>query len=202
MEIWNSIPQALQAALIAVVGGLIGWIGHGFSFVLTRWWTGSPKLDHASYLSTVADLGVKLRANGMTIEDVRQLEAIMRDPSISSSVSAQKVVEEIVESPIEPDVFSSNFAMKARTGAAYSVSEAKLQQVILDLQLILEKSESEALELAQNHWREYRSALENCARLEYEGGTHAPLAGLFAGLTETERRADELRAQVAERSAR
>ncbi|MES2174894.1 MAG: lysozyme inhibitor LprI family protein [Pseudomonadota bacterium] len=201
MDIWNTIPSALHVALIAFVGGLAGWVGHGFSFVLKRWWTGSPKHDQANYLSTVADLGVKLRANGMTMEDVRQLEAIMRDPSISSSTTAQRVVEDFAEDASEPDAFHSNVAMKARTGAAYEVAEAKLQQVLMDLQLLLSERENGALEIAQQHWREYRRALEDCALLEYGGGTHAPLAMVFAGLNETERRADELRAQVGQRSA-
>lgn len=202
MDLLKNIPTPLLVAFIALVGGFVGWLGRGFSFVVKRWWTGSPKQDHATYLHTVADLGAKLRANGMTMEDVRQLEAIMRDPSVSSSSTAKQVVEEIAEEANEPAAFHSNVAMKGRTGAAYEVAEAKLQQVLLDLQLLLSERENEALETAQQHWCEYRRALENCALLEYEGGTHAPLAMMFAGLTETERRADELRAQVKERSAR
>lgn len=202
MDIWNSIPSVLQVALIAFVGGLAGWVGHGFSFVLKRWWTGSPKHDQATYLSAVADLGVKLRTNGMTMEDVRQLEAIMRDPSIYSSSTAQQMVEEIAEDANEPDYFSSNVAMKARATAAYEVAEAKLQQSILDLRFLLNERENKALKITQQHWRDYRRAMENCALFEYEGGSHATLAMVFAGLSETQRRADELRAQVVKRSAR
>jgi len=122
--------------------------------------------------------------------------------STPPSSTAKQVVEEIAEEANEPEAFHSNVAMKRRTGAAYEVAEAKLQQVLLDLQLLLGERENEALETAQQHWCEYRRALENSALREYEGGTHAPLAMLFVGLTETERRADELRAQVKARSAR
>lgn len=198
MDLLNNIPTPLLVASMALVGGFVGWLGRGFSFVVKRWWTGSPKQDHATYLHTVADFGAKLRASGMTMEDVRQLEVTMRAPSVSSSCTAKLVVEEMNE----PEALNFNVAMKGRTGAAYEVAEAKLQQVLLDLQLLLNERENEALETAQQRWCEYRRALENCALLEYEGGTHAPLAMMFAGLAETERRADELRAQVAERSAR
>ncbi|MDX3901508.1 MAG: hypothetical protein QHC40_13510 [Sphingobium sp.] len=82
----------------------------------------------------------------MTMEDVRQLEAIMRDPSVSSSSTAKQVVEEIAEEVNEPEAFHSNVAMKGRTGAACEVAEAKLQQALLDLQLLLSEQENEALE--------------------------------------------------------
>ena len=202
MDLLNDIPTPLLVAFTALIGGFVGWLGRGFGFVLKRWWTGSPNQDQATYLHTVADLGAKLRASGMTMEDVRQLEAIVRDPSVASSATAKQVVEGIADDVSEPEAFHSNVAMKARTGAAYEVAEAKLQQVLMDLQLLLDEPENDALEIAQGHWRQYRRALENCALREYEGGTHAPLAMVFAGLSETERRADELRAQVVERSSR
>jgi uncharacterized protein YecT (DUF1311 family) len=201
----SNIPPPLLAALSGVVGGLAGWIGRGLGFVLKRWWIGSPKQDQAAYLNTVTDIGVKLHASGMTIDDVRQLEAMLRDPSISSSGIARRAVEEIAEDAEkeeEQEAFNSNFAMKIRTGAAYKVAEAKLERVLLDLRLLLSPRENEALQVVQRHWREYRSAVENCALIEYEGGTHGPLAMMLAGLSETERRADELHAQVVERSAR
>lgn len=92
--------------------------------------------------------------------------------------------------------------MKLRTGAAYEVAEAHLEQVLMDLRLLLSEYEYDALKKAQDRWRDYRGALEDCALREFEGGTHAPLAMMLAGLSETERRTEEVRARVAERSAR
>ena len=60
----------------------------------------------------------------------------------------------------------------------------------------------EHIEKAQEHWRAYRSSLEDAALREFEGGTHAILAVTMVGLAETERRAAEVRAQVEERSRR
>lgn len=58
------------------------------------------------------------------------------------------------------------------------------------------------MEKAQEHWQAYRSCLEGAALMEYEGGTHATLAMAFVGMAETERRADEVRAQVKDRAGR
>jgi uncharacterized protein YecT (DUF1311 family) len=82
------------------------------------------------------------------------------------------------------------------------MAEAQLKQALMDLRLLLSDREYEALEAAQERWREYRRALEDCALREFEGGTHARLAMVMSGLSETERRTEEIRAQVAGRSAR
>lgn len=135
----------------------------------------------------MADLAGKLRAHGMTMDDARQFEAIMRNPAVAGTTAASDVVDALADEAGEPEAFHSNVAMKARAGAAYGVADAHLEQ---------------ALEAAQAHWREYRTALEVCAGFEFEGGTHAPLAGMMAGLTETERRTAEVHSQVQARAAR
>lgn len=196
-------PQAtLIVAALTLVGGLIGWLARGPTFLLRRWWTGAPKQEQAAYLNSVADLAGKLRSNGMTIDEVHQFEKIMRKPGLSASSAATEVVEAIEEEPDTYAAFLSNVAMKARTGADYGVADANLEKALVDLRLLLSDEETEALDVAQERWTEYRKALEVCAGLEFEGGTHAPLAGLMAGLTETERRTAEVRSQVQERAAR
>jgi len=111
------------------------------------------------------------------------------------------VVEQFAEET-EPEAFYSNAAMQMRTGAALEVAEAKLNQALKDLQLLMREGEWEALEKAQEAWQQYREALQNCAHREYEGGTHAPLAWVFAGLAETERRTAEICEEVKDRTAR
>lgn len=202
MENLTGPEVTLLVAVIGFAGGLLGWFGRGIAFVLRRWWTKAPKKEDAIYLNSVADLAAKLRANGMTMEDVRGFEVMMRGSTAASSEAAKKVVEELVDRPSEPEAYHNNVAMKARTGAAYQVAEASLEQALLDLQLLMNEYENEALVSAQDRWREYRTALENCALREYEGGSHAPLAMILVGLAETERRAEEIRAQVVERSGR
>ncbi len=211
MRVWAIIsvmlqitaPQAtLIVAAITMIGGLVGWFGRGFAFLLHRWWTGAPKREDATYLNSVADLAGKLRSNGMTIDEVHQFEKIMRKPGLSASSAATEVVEAIEEEPDTYTAFLSNVAMKARTGADYGVADANLEKALVDLRLLFSDKENEALDVAQERWTEYRKALEVCAGLEFEGGTHAPLAGLMAGLTETERRTVEVRSQVQERAAR
>lgn len=94
-----------------------GWLGRGRAFGLERRWTGSPRHEKATYFNIVADLGTKLRAHGMTMEDVRELESIVRDPSIASIKSPMRIVKEVVDETPEPDAFQLNVAMQARTRA-------------------------------------------------------------------------------------
>ena len=77
---------------------------------------------------------------------MRQLEAIVRDQSLSTNDSVKQIVEGMADEPQEPDAFRSNIALR--------------------------------------------------------GGTHAPLAMVFAGLAQTERRTEEIKATVAECAAR
>ena len=196
----NQVALIGTAALL--VGGFLGWIGRGLGFLIARWWTGSPKHERASYLNTVADLGAKLRAHGMTMDEVRELEEVVQNPSINQSEAANRVMEDLAYENDEPEAFHSNMAMKMRTGAAYGVAETKLEQALTDLRLLIGEHEWEHIEKAQENWKAYRSCLEDAALREYEGGTHATLAMALVGMAETERRADEILAQVRERAKR
>ena len=204
MEHFSSNQVALIGTASLLIGGFIGWLGRGAGFVLKRWWTGSPKQERATYLNTVADLGAKLRAHGMTMAEVQKLEEVVQNPSIQSSSAANQVVEQLSADAdeAEPEAFQSNMAMKMRTGAAYEVAEAKLNQALMDLRLLVGELEWECVEKAQQYWQGYRRALEDWALREWDGGTGATLAMALIGMAETERRADEIRAQVKERAKR
>lgn len=198
----TSTELTLLVTGCGLLGGLVAWIGKGVSFLLIRWWTKAPKREDTAYYLSIADLGSKLRENGMTMSDVLELESLLHDPVKGKSQGAQQFVTKSLVSPDEPEQFISNVAMKARMAAAYDVAKAQYEQAITDLRLLSSQHESEAIDLAEKHWIEYRAALENCALREYDGGTHAPLAMLFAGLAETERRTEEIKAQISERSSR
>ena len=204
MEHLSSNQVALIGTAALLIGGFFGWLGRGLGFVLHRWWTDSPKQERATYLNTVADLATKLRAHGMTLDEVRKLEEVVQNPSVQSSPAAMHVFEQVSADAdsTEPVRFHSNMAMKMRTGAAYDVAEAKLNQALMDLRLLIGEQEWECVETAQEHWKAYRRALEDWALREWDGGTGATLAMAFVGLSETDRRADEIRSQVKERAAR
>jgi uncharacterized protein YecT (DUF1311 family) len=202
MEHLATNQVTLLVAAAGLIGGLIGWFGKGVGFLLARWLTGAPKHERAKYLNTVADLATKLHANGMTMEEVRRMEEMLQAPSITSSDAAIHVVEQLANDASEPTAFQSNNAMKTRTGAAYGVAQAKLHQALQDLKLLVGDGEWECIEKAQEHWAAYRDELAESARREYEGGTHAGLAAGLNAVAETQRRTDEIQAQIAERSRR
>lgn len=125
----------------------------------------------------------------------------MLSPTVTRSDAALEAVTQLTEAA-EPDAFESNFAMKARTGASYSVAEAKLEQKLTDLRLLLREDEDDLLLATQEAWKAYRSKLEDSTLREYLGGTHATLAIALAGLSETERRTKELEGEIEERRSR
>lgn len=195
------IPVPLLVAGVGLAGIVLGWAANGIAFFTNRALTGASKTERAAYLNNVTDLAGKLRASGMTLNDVHAFESVMRSASVASSAGAGAVVGELVSSS-EPSAFSSNVAMKGRVGAAYQVAEAKLEQALLDLHLLLGEDEHELLDQAQEAWAVYRRILEDRSLREYDGGTHAPLAAIATGLAETERRTDQILAEVEERSNR
>jgi len=199
---FSAAEATIAVAVIGLVAGLAGWLGRGLTFVAKRWWTGAPRQERAAYLGSVADLAAKLRGNGMTLEDVHKFEALMQSPAVANSTAASGVVENMAQDAEDASPLQSNVALKARTSAAYGVANAQLDQSLMDLRLMISEREYEAVEVAQERWREYRKALEDCAFREYEGGTHATLALLLSGLGETERRTQEIRAEIAKRAAR
>lgn len=193
----------IGALVLGLACALAGWFGKGIAAVLWRWWTGAPKQDRATYFNSLADLGAKLKGSGMTVGDVRDLEAMLRDPSLTSTARPKIVAAAATAlEPGEPEAYQSNIVMKARARAAYDTAEAKLNQALLDLRLLIRTEEQESLDVAQACWEAFRKALEDCALREYAGGSHAPLAMALRGLAETERRTAEIKAEVAERAGR
>ncbi|WP_288757097.1 lysozyme inhibitor LprI family protein [uncultured Brevundimonas sp.] len=196
----TNIPIPVIVAVVGLTGLVLGWFINGLGFLLKRKLAGTPKTERAAYLNTVTDLAAKMRASGMTIEDVHAFEAALRNPAVASSEAATGVVDAL-DLDEGPRAFDTNYAMKSRARAAYDVAEAQLSQALTDLRL-LSGGDNEMLDEVQKRWTEYRTALEDRELARYQGGTHATLALALAGLAETERRTEEIRAEVAERSAR
>ena len=196
----TTIPVPVIVAGVGLAGLVLGWFINGLGFLVKRKLAGMPKSERAAYLNTVTDLAAKMRASGMTIEEVHAFEAALRNPAVVSSEAATSVIDS-VDLDDGPRAFDTNYAMKSRTRAAYDVAEAQLSQATTDLQL-LSSGEDETLIEVQRRWTDYRTALEDREMARYKGGTHATLALALAGIAETERRTEEVRAEVAERSAR
>ena len=194
MNLPFDIPMPLLLAGVALIGG-------GAGFLLKRLMTNAPKRERADYLNTVADLGAKLRSHGMTIDDVNALEAVIKSPILASSGGATPALHEMAVDN-EPAVFHTTAAMRGRAGAEYEVVEAKLAQTLMDLRILVDEQEEGALDAAHIAWLKYREALESRALAEFGNGTGGPLAMMLAGIAETTRRTDELRAEVKDRASR
>lgn len=195
----TTIPMPLLVAGVGLAGVALGWCVNGLGYLLKRRLAGTPKSERAAYLNNVTDLAAKLRASGMTIDDVHAFEAVLRNPAVASSEAATGVID-ATDLDNGPSAFDTNFAMKTRARAAFDVAEARLSQALTDLRL-LSGGDDPKLDEVQDCWLAYRTAVENREMVKYQGGSHATLALALAGLAETERRTEEVLAEVAERSA-
>lgn len=194
----SSDELKLIIALVGFGGVILGYVVRAVGFVIQRQWTKAGRQEQATYLATMTNIAGALRTHGMSIEEVRQVEALMTNAAISSSPSALAVVAAAQGEPSDPDAFASSPAMKARAGAAYQVVNAQLEQALTDLKLLGDDEEARCVDQLNVAWKAYRTELENKALRQYEGGTHAPLAMVLAGVAETERRMKEVRQEVAE----
>jgi len=179
-----------------------GWAGAGIAFVARRWWVGSEKQEKVNYLTAVAEFGANLRRNGMTIEDVNDLERMMRDPSIRSSDRVRTLIMAPAIETASPIEGTTNYEMKRNAAAAYDRAKGALASELARLVALMSQNEAMAIQAAQASWEKYRDNLVELARLEYEGGSHAGLAAVLVAIAETERRASEVQAQAKERESR
>lgn len=196
---WNLTDSqaVIVAAGFTLLGGLIAWFGRGIAFVLQRKVTDAKAKEQVTYYRDVVDLSGRLAAAGMTIDDAKQFEALLRAPAANHGEAAKKAIDIL----LEPAAFDSSFAMRLRADAANEVARSKLQQVLTDLNLMLDDRERDALDAAQKAWQAYIESLSERSFIQFEGGSNATLAMMITGLTETERRIEELRAEVHERAA-
>jgi hypothetical protein len=192
------LSQPLAMLIIAAIAMISGGVG----FLAKRWLSQTGKHETVAYLNSVMDLAGKLRAADLTIDDVRNLEAVLGSPKRSAKTCDTNPPSDGQAPTLEHEAFQSTLAMRARAIAALGVADAKIGQAIMDLQLLMSDREFEVLKSAQKHWKLYRSELGNLGLLQYEGGTGAPLGLVVAELVEAERRVIELQADLKLRLSR
>ena len=192
----------LLVGLTAVAGVIVGLFGSGLGFLAKRWFIGAKSKERLDYISGLADLKIKLREAGLSMEEVREVGGLLADPTMKASERAQDIVAEIKEDMGRFGPYDDNIAMQIRTGAAYEVANAQLEQALVSLGLIVDEADWVYVEKIQDAWKGYRGALEKWAYRQYEGGTNAPLAMVSAGLGETERRIKEILEEVSDLASR
>ena len=192
----------LLVGLTAVAGVILGLLGSGLGFIVKRWFVGAKQKERLDYISGLADLKIKLREAGLSMDEVREVGGLLANPTMKASERAQEIVAEIKEDMGRFGPHDTNVAIQIRTGAAYEVANAQLQQALVGFGLTVDEADWTYVEKIQDAWKQYRSALEDWAYHQYEGGTHAPLAMTAAGLAETERRTKEILDEASEFAAR
>lgn len=159
--------------ILLVLGALIGGAGH---LVLRR-----LRRDHVSEALSRADqtLSVheKMQRQGKTPEDLQAIEdAVVARRQVRRSIE-DRLTEEMPTDPGEddPTAFMPQQTMNIWQAHRAQEMNAKLQGVIVELQVHFSESERDQFEKAQKAWEKYRAAEAEFASLEMEGGSAQPL---------------------------
>lgn len=199
------MSEQLIVALVGLVGIALGAALAGLGFLLRRQITGAQAHERVALLNSLADLKAKLVAGGMSLDQVSDLEAFLKEDKGSTSVVALDAIagtQASTEGGLDdnlPQEYWTTVAMRGRAGARFDVVEAEIAEALAELHMLTRESRRTILEQAQAAWQEFRASEASFAASQYEGGTLAPLIGTLRAIQVSEHRLTELRALVAER---
>lgn len=184
----------------------LGALGREALFHVRRQIAGVSKQEHLDYLTGTATLVKTLKDAGVSMDELKAVAGTLKRPSIRDNLlptaksDALKPSERADRRVLDYD--GSNYEMKSQAGLDLEAAQARLDVAVRQLKDQLGDHEQAAFEKAQEIWENYRNAVADAARAEYDGGTHAGLAAALTALAETQRRMNEIRADLAEREQR
>lgn len=180
----------IGALFVALLGG-VGYLGK-------RWLSRSRRHETTALYSNVADLMTRLRAEGLSLQDVQEFEAQIRTRVRQvKATPIPRTHESRAEEP-EPDTYWTTHSMVDRATASLGVREAELEAVLAELRSLLPDARGALLENSQEAWCAYRTAEAHLAASEFEGGTIMPIIRASEAESMTEERIKRVRAMVAE----
>lgn len=181
------LDTALGAALLAAVLG-------GAGFLIKRSLTSAPARERTSLYNEVTDLMLKMRAAGVSLEDVQNFEVGLR--------SKVRAAEGRPSAGSETGQYWTQAEMNRRAYASREVAEAELAAVMAELAGFLSDEQRSLMDRAHELWLEYRAAEAELAASDYEGGSMQPLVRATELASLAQDRLSRLRAAVEERRAR
>ncbi|MDK2759493.1 MAG: DUF1311 domain-containing protein [Blastomonas fulva] len=185
-------------SMLPIIGGVLG-------FCITRWWTNAGAHEKASHFNNLADLRNKMAASGLSVADIRDFETELLAASKANAaaiVSAVDNDEDLDNHSNLPQHYWTTLAMQARADAKLKNLNARLNEILIDLETLITDDERNALQQAQEAWTNYRDSSMKYAASEFGGGTMAPLVALAHALSLTEERISSVAADLADRKLR
>ena len=145
-------------------------------YFLKRWIEGKPRIEALDRQKKLLDINKQLNEQGLTLEDLKNLEEILVGKA-ESIIKHTQEIEKDTQPLIEKDQgeFLSQAELNIRANSNLKVAKAKLEQVINELSLKIDDIEREKLMQSQRAWENYSTEQAEAASISYRGGTIYPL---------------------------
>ncbi len=153
----------LEAAAVALISAVAGAIG----FLAKRLFTRARVRESTDLYLNIANLMGRLQELGLSMEDVRDMEGLLRS-KVRQADSATR--------PEEPEKFRETQAdMNHRAVAMLELADANISAAIAELRPMLSEEEKDAFTDAQHLWVAFRDKAAEFEALQFEGGSMQPL---------------------------
>lgn len=177
MEDKNLIIVAAGATLTAILG-CIGYIGR-------RYISREREREQASLMASAADIASKLKANGLTFEEVDSVKQLIIErkkrkttekttPKLISESHGDLEIADNDDSSLDSNGIAKYWtqtSMNQRAFASLNVARANLEEKLTELYTIMDDPSVDLLERTQEKWEEFVKMQVELAGYEVKGGS-------------------------------
>ncbi|RRQ22221.1 lysozyme inhibitor LprI family protein [Thiohalobacter thiocyanaticus] len=137
---------------------------------------GKPEVEALDKRKQLLDINKQLNEQGLTIEDLNKLEAILTGKA-ESIIKHTQEIEKNTQSLIEKEQgeFLSQAELNIRADSNLKVAKAQLEQIVNELTFKIDEIEREKLMQSQKAWESYSVEQAEAASISYRGGSIYPL---------------------------
>lgn len=204
----NFQPQ-VTAALIGLAGIVVGLLLRGVGSWLWHLATKGPTKDRAALIGTMTDTIAKMKASGISQDDLGQFERYLKGKAEPNSVIAQPNSDTRVdtksisyfEQGMEPFEPNTQMAMNLLAQAKAIDVESQIHWRLDRLKEIAGEDQVEMIDAAQAAWEAYRDAQARVATEPFAGGSIRGLIWWSEIRVASVERLKQIEAEIAQREA-
>lgn len=194
MDVFWVIVGAIGGAVATAILGGMGYLGK-------RWLTNASSQEKTTLYSDTAELMIKLRDAGVSLEEVKEFESGIRS-GIRRTEASSTASSTASAKPEAPSKTWTQTHMNLQATTKFHTTDAQLNEALVELRGLLSDEEEAQMDEAQDRWAAYRNAEADFIASEFEGGSMQPLIRSGEGISLTEERLKRVRATIAERKSR
>ncbi len=174
----------LDAAVVALISAATAAVG----FFGKRLFTRERVREATDLYLNIANLMGKLKELGLSMEDVRDMEGLLR--------LKVRQVDAATRSEEQEEIRETQADMNHRAFAMLQLADANISAAIAELRPMLSEEEKNALTDAQELWVAFRDSAAEFEALQFEGGSMQPLVRASEKASLAEARLQQIKAII------